>query len=90
MPERDLLLAEPPAQEDLAPVGAEDNFSEITFGVNYYMQKHAAKFTADFCYLPDGAPPTSVIGNSLTGIGYQGTGDGDDEFAFRVQFQLLL
>jgi len=76
--------------DSLAPAGAEDNFSEITAGVNYYMKGHAAKVTIDFTYLPDGVPPSSSIGADLTGIGFQGTGDGDDEFVIRGQFQLLL
>lgn len=58
-----------------------DNYQEFTVGLNYYVNGHAAKFTADIVYLPDGAP-------SESGLGIRET-DGDEVVA-RVQFQLLI
>jgi outer membrane murein-binding lipoprotein Lpp len=66
----------------VAPFGAEDFFHELTVGVNYYVQSHAAKFTLDLTYLPNGCP------NNQNGLGIQ-PGD-DDQLVFRGQFQLLL
>ena len=60
----------------------EDFFHELTVGVNYYIQGHAAKFTLDASYVPNGSP------NNQTGLGIL-AGD-DAEFVFRGQFQLLL
>jgi hypothetical protein len=60
-----------------------DSFSEITVGTNYYFSgDHAAKFTLDLTYLPDGAP------SDQTGIG--ALASDDDQFIFRGQFQLVL
>jgi len=39
--------------EDLLPA-LENHVQEITLGVNYYLNGHAAKFTADVVYLPRG------------------------------------
>jgi hypothetical protein len=68
--------------EDLVAVGLENDLLEFTVGVNYYLEGHAAKFTIDATYLPDGAP------NDLTGIGVLATEE--TEFVVRGQFQLLL
>lgn len=61
-------------------------FHEFTVGANYYLGDggrfgHAAKFTFDITYLPDGSP------SDATGLGVL-TGDGD-EWVGRGQFQLL-
>jgi hypothetical protein len=61
---------------------ADDEYSEITAGVNYYFAGHNAKVTVDVIYLPDGSP------SSQSGIGVQG-GD-NDQYAIRGQFQLQL
>lgn len=69
--------------EDSVAPGAEDSFSEITLGVNYFIAGgHAAKISVDFSYLPDGAP------SDIKGIGILGSGE--DEYMVRAQFQLLL
>jgi len=68
--------------DDLLPAGSEDEFHELTFGVNYYMQGHNAKVTVDLNWLPNGAPA------GVSNIGYGGTDD--DEFTLRGQFQLCL
>ena len=65
----------------------ENEFSEITAGVNYYFEKHALKFTADVTYLPDGTP---LSGSAADGIGHLGDDADEDQFIFRAQFQLLL
>ena len=66
----------------IAGLGTEDFFHEFTVGVNYYIQSHAAKFTLDATYLPNGSP------NNQTGLGIL-AGD-DSQFVLRGQFQLLL
>jgi hypothetical protein len=62
--------------------GAERNIHELTGGVNYYFRGHAAKFTLDATYLPNGAPANQ------TGLGILATSK--DEVVLRAQFQLLL
>ncbi len=63
--------------------GSLRNVTEFTAGVNYYLHKHAAKFTVDATYLPKGAPTkddgSDVIAN-----------DGHTEILLRAQLQLLL
>lgn len=66
----------------LLDAGDEDAISEFTLGVNYYLNGHAAKFTVDASYLPDGSP------NNESGIGVLATDE--ESFIFRGQFQLLL
>ena len=63
---------------------AEDTYSEVTIGLNYYIKGHAAKFTVDFNYLPQGTP------NNQDGTGYLDPDNDEDQFAIRSQFQLLL
>jgi hypothetical protein len=64
--------------------GDDDNYHELTAGVNYYMKGHAAKFTLDVTYLPNGVPSDQAQINELDP-------DADDEqFVLRGQFQLLL
>jgi hypothetical protein len=66
----------------------EDTFPEITVGLNYYMKGkaggHAAKFTIDGTWLPNGAPA------DLNGIGILDPDGDDDQFVIRTQFQLLI
>lgn len=64
---------------------SDDNFSTLTFGVNNYIHGHAAKFTADVVYYID---DLNNIRDTDTGSGRVGGGD-DDEWAIRLQFQLL-
>lgn len=68
-------------------IGGEDNFHEITAGLNYYFGPDGAwgnncKFTLDVNYLPTGSP-----GNQ-TGVGYL-AGD-ENQIVVRAQFQLVL
>ena len=65
----------------------EDNYHEITGGVNYFFGPEGAwgnalKMTVDVTYLPNGSP------GSITGLGYlAGTAD---QFVLRAQLQLQL
>jgi hypothetical protein len=68
---------------------AEDNFHEITLGMNYYMGKngdagHRAKITVDVNILPNGSP------GQITNLGYIGDSNFDAEINLRAQFQLML
>ncbi len=67
--------------------GTVNDISEITTGVNYYIKGHAAKFTADVSYLPDGTG-----GQSASGMGVLPTSatENEAEVVLRLQFQLLL
>ncbi len=61
-----------------------DNYHELTAGVNYYLRGHAAKFTLDLTWLPNGAPSNQPQIDVLDP-------DGDNnQFVLRGQFQLLL
>ena len=62
----------------------EDMFSELTVGLNYYIRGHAAKFTIDGTWLPNGSPA------NLTGIGILDPDNDEDQFMIRTQFQLLI
>lgn len=65
---------------------ANDEYTEITLGANYYIHKHAAKFTIDLVWALDetaGAPA-----NTSTGRGMLDSGE-EDQFAIRAQFQLV-
>jgi hypothetical protein len=70
-------------------LGDENEFFELTVGVNYYLGNngsadHRAKVTIDLNYLPDGAP------FQAKDIGYLGDNSGEDEIVIRGQFQLLI
>lgn len=60
-----------------------DDYWELTGGVNYYLKGHNAKVTLDLTYLPNGSP------TDLDGIGVLAA-DNEDQFVIRGQFQLLL
>jgi hypothetical protein len=62
--------------------GAEDTFHEFTLGVNYYIQRHFAKFSVVGSWLPNGAPSNQIGLGELAGS--------DAEFVLRAQFQLVL
>lgn len=66
----------------------EDEFDAWTAGVNYYINGHQTKFTADVVYLNEMLPTANPFGASIgTGLGLI---DGkEDEMAIRTQFQLL-
>jgi predicted porin len=62
----------------------DDNYHVIAAGVNYYLHQHAAKFTLDLSYLPNGAPV------SFDGGGFLDPDADTDQLVLRAQFQLLL
>ncbi len=74
---------------------AADELNAVTAGVNYFLKKHNAKFTADIVYIFEPENPSGVPGlNSgefSSGLGLSSTGlnGDDDQFAVRAQFQLL-
>jgi hypothetical protein len=71
---------------DSARIGSssEDKFPEVTIGLNWYLKGHAAKFTIDGTWLPNGTP------QDLSQLGILDP-DGDKaQFIFRTQFQLLI
>lgn len=65
------------------PPGSENIVHTFTAGVNYYMHGHESKFTLDFMYLPNGTPVADEGADVLIS-------DGETEFVFRAQYQLLL
>lgn len=65
------------------PAGTERQVHEITAGVNYFMHGHAAKFTLDIGWLPNGCPVNA------DGMGVLAN-NGNEEIVLRGQFQLLL
>ena len=69
---------------DTGASGSDDNYHELTAGVNYYVHGHAAKFTLDLTYLPNGVP------SDQNQIGELDPDADDDQFVLRAQFQLLL
>lgn len=70
--------------------GPDDEVDIVTIGVNYYIKKHAAKFTVDIVWNLDTASlslPTGLATGPLE-TGLRGSTD-DDEYAIRAQFQFL-
>lgn len=66
----------------------DEDFHTITFGANYYMHGHAAKFTVDVQWFLDAIADNDVV-TANTGIGLLGDGVEEDELGIRAQFQLL-
>lgn len=64
------------------PSVTNDEINILTFGANYYIKKHDAKFTLDVVYAMD---PIS----GASGLGLLSDSDNDDQIAIRAQFQLL-
>ncbi|MEM1026981.1 MAG: porin [Planctomycetota bacterium] len=75
--------------------GDEEELTAVTAGVNYFLAKHAAKFTADVVWLIEPDNPSAVPGlnggelSSGLGLSSTNVNDDDDQFAVRAQFQLL-
>ena len=72
-----------------------DELNAFTAGVNYFLQKHNAKFTTDVVWIlqPENPSPLAGLngGEFSSGIGLTSAGlnGSDDQVAFRTQFQLL-
>jgi hypothetical protein len=69
---------------DSGGADSDDNYSEFTAGVNYFISGHAAKITVDATYLPNGVPADQ------NGIGELDPDADDSQIVVRGQFQLLL
>jgi hypothetical protein len=67
-----------------AAARVEDKIHEFTLGANYYLHGHAAKFTIDGTWLPNGSPVNA------DGAGILAQPNTKDQFLLRAQFQLLL
>lgn len=71
----------------------QDALQAVTVGVNYFFRKHNAKLTADVVYLFEGESLDEVGdingGELSSGLGLTSKDNDEDEFAVRVQFQLL-
>ncbi|HVZ95058.1 MAG TPA: porin [Phycisphaerales bacterium] len=64
----------------------DDDFSTVTFGANYYLSGHAAKFTMDLqWFLDDGM----VLSGPQTSIGYFQDLTDENEITLRFQFQFM-
>ncbi|QOV91563.1 porin family protein [Humisphaera borealis] len=61
-----------------------DTIHEIAAGVNYYLMDHAAKFSLDVLFLPEGSPL------DMPGIGIIAQPTADPQAAIRAQFQLAI
>lgn len=75
---------------------ADDDLNIVTIGANYYLKKHAAKFTLDAMWVMDPVTNANVLGFSggagtgLTGIGVLADdADEEDQIVLRASFQLL-
>lgn len=62
----------------------------FTFGANYYIKKHAAKFTVDVVWAAEGLTPASTFAGNTSGAGTLNDSPvNEDQVAIRAQFQLL-
>ena len=68
--------------DPLSPITAKDEVNIYTVGVNYYVKKHDLKLTLDCLWAPDGLRAGESGAGTLTS-------PEEDEFAVRVQVQLL-
>ncbi len=69
-------------------INDDDTFSVVTFGTNYYMHGHAAKFTADVEWYIDSTEANALGQPNNPGVGALGDDD-ENEIVLRLQFQLL-
>ncbi len=85
-------------QADFGAASEVDTVQALTFGANYYIQKHNLKLTGDVVWVFDGALPGEAndnadFGNSTfsDGLGFSGDAvDATDEDIFLVRLQLQL
>ncbi len=74
-------------------IAGADDVLALTFGINYFLKKHNAKFTADVIWVFEGDNTSNPFGNSefSSGLGFSSfsSADSDDLIAIRTQFQLL-
>lgn len=83
-------VLEPFVRYEYLDVDGDDNTSIITAGINWYHDKHNAKFTFDVVYVTDPMPARNryTNNNGSDGLGLRG-GSEDEEVALRAQYQLL-
>ncbi len=67
----------------------DDIFNTITFGANYYIHGHAAKFTTDVVLFLDDVSSTDIVTGTRTGVAFLDNGAESGEYTVRFQFQLL-
>lgn len=74
-------------------VQGDEELQAFTFGLNWYIRKHDAKFTTDVVWVYEGDLSSNAWGNSHfgDGLGFAGVSNAvnDDIFVWRAQFQLL-
>ena len=91
---------EPFARYEWLNIDSEDNgagaFSSpgavntFTFGANYYLKKHAAKFTLDVVWAAESLNESSTGGGPSSGAGLLSDNpENEDQIAIRAQFQLV-
>jgi len=79
---------QPFARFDYADIdGADDEMIAVGAGVNYFVDKHSAKFTFDGTFVAD--RPTSGRTPNTPGGGIGLVGGASDQLVVRAQFQLL-
>ncbi len=73
---------------DIDGVGVQD-ISLLTFGANWYLNKHASKFTLDLVWALDPINSVNTNGTGTSGLGLLADdANKEDQLAFRAQFQL--
>jgi phosphate-selective porin OprO and OprP len=70
-------------------ISGQDEFDACTVGVNYYVNGHRAKFTADVIWLNEDMPTANPFGANAMSNGLGLITGTEDEMAVRTQFQLL-
>ena len=84
---------EPFARYEWLQVSSEPKTKQLnilTFGANWYIKKHNAKFTVDLVWALNSVNAPNTLGASLTGLGLLTDGGGHEgQKVLRAQFQLL-
>jgi len=70
-------------------ISGEDKFDGCVAGVNYYINGHRTKFTADVIWLNEMLPTSNPFGASASSSGLGLISGDEDELAVRTQFQVL-
>ena len=70
-------------------VSGEDDFDGCVFGINYYINGHRTKFTADVIFLNEDAPTANPFGDSIRTSRLGLISGDEDEMAIRTQIQLI-
>ena len=70
-------------------VSGEDEFDAFTLGMNYYINGHRTKFTADVIWLEEDLPTSNPYGANAASNGLGLITGTEDEMAVRTQIQVL-